>query len=577
MNKTLPLKKRTTTPFEEAVGGGMGAFRLRTEYEDEFDDEDDRQRIRIEPIYDADMSVYFDIDAKKYDKSDSKYAFVLTSMTVDAFIDEWGEDPSSWPRPDSYNEFEWCSNNTVYVAEYYVINETSEKVYIYQPLQGGTEKYTDSDFDNDPELKKRLRATQSKLVKTKKVKRRVVNKYIFSGSGVLEDCGVIAGKNIPIIPVYGKRWYVDNIERYMGHVRLAKDSQRLYNMQLSKLAEISGQSTVEKPIFTPKQVAGHENNWATDNVNNYAYQLVNKETDAAGNEVPAGPVGYTRAPNIPPAMGALIQQTGSDMQEVLGNPQDGEKIQANVSTETVAMVQERLDMQTFIYMSNLAKSMKRCGEIWLDIAKEIYVEKDRRLKGVGGQDEVSSIQLKQPKLIEKTGETILENDLSKASFSVAVNVGPSYTSKKNAIVSNLTAMLQRTQDPETIQVLTNMIMMNMEGEGIEEMRDFYRQKMIRLGVVKPTPEELQELNAEAQNQQPSANDKYLEAASLNEEAKAAKSRADTVLTLAQVEETKSKADKNNADILETISDIEVKDAQQKLDVFNSASEVLQTP
>ena len=30
--------------FEEAVGGGIGAWRLRTVYEDEYDDEDDRQR-----------------------------------------------------------------------------------------------------------------------------------------------------------------------------------------------------------------------------------------------------------------------------------------------------------------------------------------------------------------------------------------------------------------------------------------------------------------------------------------------------------------------------------------------------
>ncbi|MBZ4251984.1 hypothetical protein LAJ57_13870, partial [Streptococcus pneumoniae] len=36
--------------FEEAVGGGFGAWRLRTEYEDEEDEDDERQRIRIEPI-----------------------------------------------------------------------------------------------------------------------------------------------------------------------------------------------------------------------------------------------------------------------------------------------------------------------------------------------------------------------------------------------------------------------------------------------------------------------------------------------------------------------------------------------
>ncbi len=60
-----------------------------------------------------------------------------------------------------------------------------------------------------------------------------------SGGKVLEDAGYIAGKNIPIVVVYGKRWFVDNIERCMGAVRLAKDAQRLKNMQLSKLGEIS--------------------------------------------------------------------------------------------------------------------------------------------------------------------------------------------------------------------------------------------------------------------------------------------------------------------------------------------------
>ena len=48
---------------------------------------------------------------------------------------------------------------------------------------------------------------------------------------ILEDAGYIAGKCIPIVVVYGKRWFVDNIERCMGHVRLAKDAQRLKTLQ----------------------------------------------------------------------------------------------------------------------------------------------------------------------------------------------------------------------------------------------------------------------------------------------------------------------------------------------------------
>jgi hypothetical protein len=82
--------------FEEAVGGGFGAFRLRAVYEDEYDEDNDHQRIRIEPIYDADSTVFFDLDAKRQDKSDARLCFVLTAMTRDAYRAEWNDDPESW-------------------------------------------------------------------------------------------------------------------------------------------------------------------------------------------------------------------------------------------------------------------------------------------------------------------------------------------------------------------------------------------------------------------------------------------------------------------------------------------------
>jgi hypothetical protein len=84
--------------FEEAVGGGFGAWRLRNEYEDEYDDEDDRQRIRIEPIYDADSTVFFDLNAKRQDKSDARSCYVLTAMTREAYQDQYDDDPASWPQ-----------------------------------------------------------------------------------------------------------------------------------------------------------------------------------------------------------------------------------------------------------------------------------------------------------------------------------------------------------------------------------------------------------------------------------------------------------------------------------------------
>ncbi len=87
--------------FEEAVAGGIGAWRLTTKYEDEEDEENENQRICIEPIFDADSTVFFDLQAKRQDKSDAKECFVLTSMTKEAYINEWDDEPDSWPNPIS--------------------------------------------------------------------------------------------------------------------------------------------------------------------------------------------------------------------------------------------------------------------------------------------------------------------------------------------------------------------------------------------------------------------------------------------------------------------------------------------
>lgn len=551
--------------FEEGVGGGFGAWRLRTRYEDDEDDEDERQRISIEPIFDADSSVFFDLNAKRQDKSDAKRCYVLTAMSVDAYKEEYGDDPASWPKDIQSVEFDWYTPDVVYVAELYRIEEVSETVHVYAGLDGEEERYSDTDFENDDSLLETLTATGYKKVREKKVKRRKVHKYIMSGGKVLEDCGYIAGKHIPIVPFYGKRWFIDNIERCMGHVRLTKDSQRLKNMQLSKLGEISSLSSVEKPIFTPEQMAGHMTMWAEDNIKNYPYLLTNPITDpTTGQQMPAGPIAYTKAPNIPPAMAALLQITEQDLNDLLGNQQAGEQLKANTSDKAVEMIQSALSMQAFIYTSNMAKAVKRCGEIWLSMAKEVYVEPGRKMKGLEYSGEVSSIELMRPTVNDK-GETEYENDLSEASFDVAVDVGPTSSSKRQATVRALTGMMQISTDPETLQVLGSMAMMNMEGEGISDVRDFFRKRLVRMGVVKPTEEEQAQMAEEAQNAQPDANQQYLQAAAQEAQAKAQKAQADTVLSAARAEESQAKT-------VEILAGVDREDRQQLVETVKAITE-----
>jgi predicted secreted Zn-dependent protease len=554
--------------FEEAVGGGIGAWRLRTVYEDEEDPEDDRQRIRIEPIFDADSSVFFDLGAKRQDKSDAKFCFVVTSMTRQAYKDTWGDDPTDWPKIIHQYEFDWCTPDVVYVAEYYKVEEKTETIRIFQTITGEEERYTQADFAKDEMLEETLAAIGTVEVRQRRIKTKRVHKYIMSGGKVLEDAGYIAGKCIPIVVVYGKRWFVDNVERCMGHVRLAKDAQRLKNMQLSKLGEISALSSVEKPILTPEQVAGHQVMWAEDNLKDYPYLLINPITDQNGNQAVSGPVAYTRSAAIPPAMAALLQITETDMQDILGNPAGADKMVSNISGKAVEMIQARVDGQAFIYMSNFAKGMKRCGEIWLSMAKDIYTEDKRKMKTIAPTGEAGMVELMQPTIDQETGEVVMANDLTSATFDVIADVGPSSSTKRQATVRALTGMLQITQDPETAQVITAMAMMNMEGEGISDANSYFRKKLLRMGVVKPTDMEAEELMAEMQGKPQDPNAMYLQAAAENETAKAAKARADTVETVAS-------AELKRAQTLETLGKVDETAQNMALTNAEAVQQILQ--
>jgi hypothetical protein len=145
------------------------------------------------------------------------------------------------------------------------------------------------------------------------------------------------------------------------------------------------------------------------------------------------------------------------------------------------------------------------------------------------------VTLRQPAIDKATGEQIMQNDLDDAKFDLWVDVGPSSTSQKAATVRALTGMAQMTQDPETTQVLMSAAMMQIEGEGLDDIRRFFRNRLVKMGVIKPTDEEAQELAVEQQNTPPDPQAQYLMASAEQASADAAKSRAQTVDAIASAD------------------------------------------
>lgn len=551
--------------FDDGATGGFGCFRMSTKYVNEYDPLEERQRICIEPIYDPARSVWFDPDAKKYDKSDADWAFDMYSLSSEKYKAEYDKDPASLDITMATGwKYGWFDNDVVYIAKYYEVRKESVDVVSYQnPMTGEIATY---DSDQLEPIADELAEIGFVEVARRSVKRRRVYVSLVDGDGFLEKPRRIAGEHIPLIPVYGKRWFIDDIERVEGHIAKAMDPQRLYNLQVSMLADTAAQDAGSTPIVGMEQIRGLEKHWEDRDKKRPAFLPLREVKDKAGNVIsPATPAGYTQPAVLNQALAALLQQTSADIQEVTGGSQAMQQMPSNIAQETVNNLMNRSDMASFIYLDNMAKSLKRAGEIWLSMAREIYgYDREVRIVNEDGTDDISLMSVSVQD--QQTGRVVALNDLSVGRYDVTVDVGPSYTARRDATVSALIQVLQSMlpQDPMRPAIM-GIIIDNMEGEGLDDFKEYNRNQLLISGVVKPRDQKEQQVVMQAQMSQQNqpnpemvtamANDKLATAELITANTKAAgtqikaftaqqdamESQANTVYKLAQARNIDDKA------------------------------------
>lgn len=551
--------------FDDAATGGFGCFRLTSMLVNEYDPMDERQRIAIEPIYDPSRSVWFDPDAKKYDKSDALWAFCMYSISPEKYEAEYGKTPpasldtttmTSW-------EYDWFAPEVVYIAKYYEVRKESVDVISYQqPITGEIATY---DSDQIADIEDELAMTGFVEVARRSVKRRRVYVSVVDGDNFLEKPRRIPGENIPLIPVYGKRWFIDDIERVEGHIAKAMDPQRLYNLQVSMLADTAAQDPGSTPIVGMEQIRGLEKHWESRNKKRPAFLPLREVKDKAGNVIaPATPAGYTQPAVLNQALAALLQQTSADIQEVTGGSQAMQQMPSNIAQDTVNNLMNRSDMASFIYLDNMAKSLKRAGEVWLSMSREVYgSEREVRVVNEDGTDDIALMNAQV--VDEQTGQVVALNDLSTGRYDITVDVGPSYTARRDATVAALTNVLSTMlpQDPET-GIIRGIILDNMDGEGLDEFKEYNRNKLLTSGVIKPRNAKEQQVVQQAQmaaQSQQDPNALIAQAQIIAAQAEQQKAQNETAQVQIKAFTAQQDAQLSQAQVVKTLADAKATDAQ----------------
>ncbi len=566
--------------FDDAATGGFGCFRLTSMLVNEYDPMDERQRIAIEPIYDPSRSVWFDPDAKKYDKSDAMWAFCMYSLSPEKYEAEYGKTPPSSLDVTTMTswEYDWFEPEVVYIAKYYEVRKESVDVISYrQPLTGEIATY---DSDQIEDIQDELAIAGFEEVARRSVKRRRVYVSVVDGQNFLEKPRRIPGEHIPLIPVYGKRWFIDDIERVEGHIAKAMDPQRLYNLQVSMLADTASKDPGSIPIVGLEQIRGLEKHWEGIDRKRPAFLVLRETRDKAGNIVgPATPAGYTQPAQLNQALGALLQQTSADIQEVTGGSQAMQQMPSNVAQETVNNLMNRSDMASFIYLDNMAKSLKRAGEVWLSMAREVYGS-DREVRIVN-EDGTDDIALMNAQVVDRqTGRVVALNDLSTGRYDVTVDVGPSYTARRDATVSVLTNVLSTMLPNDPMRpAIQGIILDNIDGEGLDDFKEYNRNQLLTSGIVKPRNEKEQQIVMQAQQaaaNQPNPEMLIAQANLVAAQAEERKADNETRNTLIKAFTAQQDAQESQANVVYKLSQAEHINKQGVMDAIKLLNEVLQS-
>ena len=440
--------------FNYAVRCGFGYWRVKTDYvrEDSFD-----QEIYIEPIHNP-FTVYFDPNSTLPDGSDAEKCLITQVVSKKIFEKMYPDAETGvgfTQKGTGDTNAEWVMKEDIRIAEYWYTERKADKLCL---LSDGSKVFR-SDLPSDADLLIRSLV----VIDERPTLKKQIKMIKCTAMEVLEE-GDWASKYIPIIPVYGEEFVVDNKRKKYGLVRMAKDAQRMYNFWKTSITESIALAPKAKWLLAEGQDEGHENEWAQANIKSMPV-LRYKQKDIEG--VPA-PAPTRIQPEAPPAgIMAAADGVNSDMQAILGIFDPNQMATGNISGKALNGQQQQIDLTNFHYYDNLTRSIKHTARIILDLVPKIY-DQARVMRIIGDDGKPDLVEINKLQTDEQGVQKIL-NDVTVGEYDVVMDTGPGYNSKRIEAVNSMMPML--SADPNLMNVAGDLIFRNMDFPGADTIAD----------------------------------------------------------------------------------------------------------
>ena len=451
------------TAFDDAVTMGWGYFRIITEYEapDSFD-----QVIMIQRVRNA-FTVYMDPQTQDPTGRDAKWCFVSDMVPREEFRQKWPDaveiNYADGGIGEKYQS--WITKDEIRIVEYFEI--TTETKTLVKLSNGHVGWKDELDDITKGYLKK---GTKLWIEDERESEVPKVMWYKATAVDILE-CSEWIGSTIPVVRVIGNAIDIEGKVKFSGLIRHAKDPQRMYNYWRTAETELIALQPKAPWVMEEGQGEGHEDEWKNANVRNIPV-LYYKGT-SIGN-TPAPPPQRQPMAGIPAGVVQAATEAAQDMQATTGVRFDATVNERMIdeSGKAIRELRRSGDIGAFNYLDNLSQSLRRCGEILVEIIPKVYNE--ARVVTILREDDKEEQVKVDPHLMRATGEEKKKDGKTRRLFNptfgkygVTVTIGPSYATKRIEASENMMAFMRAL--PSTAALVADLLAAEQDWPGAEKI------------------------------------------------------------------------------------------------------------
>jgi len=279
-----------------------------------------------------------------------------------------------------------------------------------------------------------------------------VERFVMSAGEILDGPDEWQGMHIPIVPFLGEEIKIGRQVVRRGIVRNLKDVQRLFNYAISADAEAVALQPKAPFKGTRVNFEKYLDQWETANSKNWPFLEYDPDPLNGGRPPEREP-----PPVASQGIKELLTVATTEMSAVTGiYPSSLGAPAQETSGRAIVARQREGDTGTFVYIEAFGRAIERIGQIIVDLIPHIY-DNERSLRVVGDDGKMSKIDINK-QVIDPNGDgiaTVLMNDLTTGSYQVSVQMGPSYSTKREEAREGIQTLMQ-SLGPQAAPLLADL-------------------------------------------------------------------------------------------------------------------------